>query len=117
MKKRIEIEAKFELLNVKELFKILEELEKENNAKLVEKDEIQKDTYFTPNDRNFLDKRPVAEWLRTREEKGKYSITYKNWAKEDEEKAFEYIMKIVEELNIRVGKQIFKGYPGLMLGL
>ena len=88
MKKRIEIEAKFEILNVKELFKILEELEKDNNAKLVEKDEMQKDTYFTPNDRNFLDKRPVAEWLRTREEKGKYSITtYKNWAKEDGENA------------------------------
>ena len=50
---------------------------------MVEKNEIQKDTYFTPNDRNFLDKRPVSEWLRTREEKGKYSITYKNWAKED----------------------------------
>lgn len=87
MKKRIEIEAKFELLNVKELLKILERLEKDNNAKLVEKDEMQKDTYFTPNDRNFLDKRPVAEWLRTREEKGKYSITYKNWAKEDGENA------------------------------
>lgn len=86
MKKRIEIEAKFELLNVKELLKKLEELEKDNNAKLVEKDEMQKDTYFTPNDRNFLDKRPVAEWLRTREEKGKYSITYKNWAKGDGEK-------------------------------
>ena len=87
MKKRIEIEAKFELLNFKELLKILERLEKYNNAKLVEKDEIQKDTYFTPNDRNFLDERPVAEWLRTREEKGKYSITYKNWAKEDGENA------------------------------
>ena len=87
MKKRIEIEAKFELLNDKELLKILEGLEKDNNTKLVEKDEMQKDTYFTPNDRNFLDKRPVAEWLRTREEKGKYSITYKNWAKEDGENA------------------------------
>ena len=87
MKKRIEIEAKFELLNVKELFKILEELEKDNNAKLVEENEMQKDTYFTPNDRNFLDKRPVAEWLRIREEKGKYSITYKNWAKEEGENA------------------------------
>ena len=80
MKKRIEIEAKFELLNDKQL---LEKLEKNSEAKLVEKNEIQKDTYFTPNDRNFLDKRPVSEWLRTREEKGKYSITYKNWAKED----------------------------------
>ena len=70
MKKRIEIEAKFELLNSKELLKRLQELEKDNNAKLVEKDEI-----------------PVSEWLRTREEKGKYSITYKNWAKEDGENA------------------------------
>jgi hypothetical protein len=26
-------------------------------------------------------------------------------------------MKIVEELNIKIGKQIFKGYPGLMLEL
>jgi hypothetical protein len=26
-------------------------------------------------------------------------------------------MKIVEELDIKIGKQIFKGYPGLMLGL
>lgn len=87
MKKRIEIEAKFELLNGEELLKKLEELEQNNKVKLVEKDEIQKDTYFTPNDRNFLEKRPVAEWLRTREEKGKYSITYKNWAKEDGENA------------------------------
>mgnify|MGYP002746436489 CR=1 FL=1 len=77
MKKRIEIEAKFELLNDKQL---LERLEKNSEAKLVEENEIQKDTYFTPNDRNFLDKRPVAE-------KGKYSITYKNWAKEDGENA------------------------------
>ena len=69
MKKRIEIEAKFELLNDKELLKILEELEKDNNAKLVEKDEIQKDTYFTPNDRNFLDKRPVTEWLEQEKKK------------------------------------------------
>ena len=84
MKKRIEIEAKFELLNDKQL---LERLEKNSEAKLVEENEIQKDTYFTPNDRNFLDKRPVSEWLRTREEKEKYSITYKNWEKEDGENA------------------------------
>lgn len=84
MKKRIEIEAKFELLNDKQL---LEKLEKNSEAKLVEENEIQKDTYFTPNDRNFLDKRPVSEWLRTREEKEKYSITYKNWEKEDGENA------------------------------
>ena len=44
-------------------------------------------------------------------------LEFKTNIYEDEEKAFEYIMKIVEELDIKIGKQIFKGYPGLMLGL
>lgn len=44
-------------------------------------------------------------------------LEFKTNIYEDEEKAFEYIMKIVEELDIKIGNQIFKGYPGLMLGL
>ena len=44
-------------------------------------------------------------------------LEFKTNIYEDEEKAFEYIMRIVEELNIKIGKQIFKGYPRLMLGL
>ena len=44
-------------------------------------------------------------------------LEFKTNIYEDEEKAFEYIMKIVEEINIKIGKQIFKGYTGLMLGL
>ena len=44
-------------------------------------------------------------------------LEFKTNIYEDEEKAFEYILKIVEELNIKIGKQIFKGYPGLMLEL
>ena len=44
-------------------------------------------------------------------------LEFKTNIYKDEEKAFEYIMRIVEELDIKIGKQIFKGYPGLMLGL
>ena len=44
-------------------------------------------------------------------------LEFKTNIYEDEQKAFEYIMKIVEEIDIKIGKQIFKGYPGLMLRL
>ena len=44
-------------------------------------------------------------------------LEFKTNIYKDEETAFEYIMRIVEELDIKIGKQIFKGYPGLMLGL
>lgn len=38
----------------------------------------QKDEYFTPSHRNFINKKPVEEWLRLRES-NKNSIVYKNW--------------------------------------
>lgn len=38
----------------------------------------QKDEYFTPAHRNFVEAKPVAEWLRLRES-DKGAITYKNW--------------------------------------
>lgn len=41
-------------------------------------EKYQKDEYFTPQHRNFISKKPVAEWLRLRESKTN-SITYKNW--------------------------------------
>lgn len=41
-------------------------------------EKYQKDEYFIPQHRNFLDKKPVLEWLRLRESKSN-SITYKNW--------------------------------------
>ena len=39
----------------------------------------QVDKYFTPDHRNFLDKKPTEEWLRLRDSSGKFSINYKNW--------------------------------------
>ncbi len=38
----------------------------------------QKDEYYSPAHRNFLAKKPIAEWLRIRES-GKNSINYKYW--------------------------------------
>lgn len=42
-------------------------------------EERQVDEYFTPAHRNFLAERPVREWLRLRDENGKFSVNYKNW--------------------------------------
>ena len=41
-------------------------------------EKYQKDEYFSPAHKNYLDKKPVEEWLRLRESKNN-SITYKNW--------------------------------------
>lgn len=41
-------------------------------------DNYQKDEYYTPKHRNFLEVSPVAEWLRIRES-SKNSFTYKKW--------------------------------------
>jgi adenylate cyclase, class 2 len=46
----------------------------------------QKDEYFIPQHRNFVDKRPVEEWLRLRKSK-KDSITYKKWYYEKDGKS------------------------------
>jgi len=41
-------------------------------------EKFQKDEYFSPAHRNFLDKKPIKEWLRLRESK-ENSLNYKNW--------------------------------------
>jgi len=40
------------------------------------------DRYFTPAHKNFIQVRPVNEWLRLRDSSGKFSINYKNWHNE-----------------------------------
>lgn len=63
--KDVEIEIK---VRVSEVARLQAFLEKE--ATFIGK-EYQKDEYFTPSHRNFVNSRPVAEWLRLREtEKG-----------------------------------------------
>lgn len=74
-RKRIEIEAKFPLSNKDEAINNLN-----NNAKKVENDNIQNDTYFTPAHENFLEKKPISEWLRLRKTNEETTINYKDWS-------------------------------------
>ena len=69
-----EVEIKFPLLNHKELIAKLNRL-----AKVKEKDEFQRDTYYVPPDRDFLSAKPVVEWLRIRETNNSSTINYKDW--------------------------------------
>jgi len=77
-----EIEIKVKIENAKPLISFLE-----RNAKF-KKEEKQFDEYFTPIHRNFVSIRPVKEWLRLRNENGKYSINYKNWNCNKDGKAY-----------------------------
>jgi predicted adenylyl cyclase CyaB len=45
------------------------------------------DEYFSSIHRNFIDVRPIKEWLRLRNSDGKYSINYKNWHYDKEGKS------------------------------
>ncbi|MCX6803516.1 MAG: class IV adenylate cyclase [Candidatus Diapherotrites archaeon] len=74
--KSIEIELKFPLLNKNELIKKLDLIAKRD------KESSQKDTYYIPKHRNFMNTKPVSEWLRIRETKHGASVTYKNYHKE-----------------------------------
>lgn len=49
-------------------------------------EKFQKDEYYSPAHRNFLDKKPIAEWLRLRESKTN-SLTYKNWHQDKDGKS------------------------------
>jgi predicted adenylyl cyclase CyaB len=69
----IEIEIQVKVENVQALFSFLEK-----NAQFIG-EERQVDEYFTPKHRDFASVRPVKEWLRLRDEKGKFTLTYKNW--------------------------------------
>lgn len=50
----------------------------EKNGKL-KSEKRQFDEYFVPAHRDFLNVRPVSEWLRIREVGDEYSLNYKNW--------------------------------------
>lgn len=79
----------------------------ENGARfLSEKRQI--DEYFVPAHRDFLAVRPIQEWLRLREEKGIYSITYKKWYTSDDGRSWhcdEYETKIED---IKQMKELFR---------
>lgn len=90
--KNIEIEITVNIENSKPLIEFLTK-----NAEF-KKEKHQVDEYFSPAHRSFTEQRPLREWLRLRDEDGKYSINYKNWHyEEDLERSFycdEYETKV-----------------------
>ena len=91
----VEIEITVNIENNKPLIGFLEK-----NAEFKLK-KHQVDEYFSPAHRNFIEVRPVKEWLRLRDENGKYTINYKNWHYDKNGKSYhcdEYETK-VEDLN------------------
>jgi len=71
--KDIEIEIQARIEKSENLKKFLKE-----QAKFVSENQ-QIDEYFTPAHRNFVAVKPIEEWFRIREEKGRYNINYKKW--------------------------------------
>ena len=91
----VEIEIQVSIENNKPLINFLEK-----NADF-KKESHQIDEYFSPTHRNFVEARPLKEWLRLRDSGGKYSINYKNWHYDKDGKGHhcdEYEAKI-EDLN------------------
>jgi adenylate cyclase class 2 len=77
-------------------------------ATLAKKDEYQKDTYYIPAHRNFLDKNPVAEWLRVRETKDSTSINYKNRGTNNTCDEFETKVAKIDQLTHILARLDFK---------
>jgi len=78
--KEIEIQVEIEKINPLIAF-----LEKEGEFLY---EDHQLDEYYTPAHRNFADLDPINEWLRLRDSNGKFSITYKNWHRDENKKAY-----------------------------
>jgi adenylate cyclase, class 2 len=73
----IEIEIK---VKVERLAPLLALMEKEGKY---EGEVRQVDEYFTPAHKNYTSVFPVNEWLRLRDENGKFSINYKNYHRDE----------------------------------
>ena len=103
----IEIEIQVKIENSKPLLEFL----KKNAEFKAEKNQI--DEYFSPAHRNFLETRPVNEWLRLRNANGTYFINYKNWHSDENGKSnycdeyetiiedLDKIKKIFEAINFK----------------
>jgi len=96
--KDIEIEIQVNIKNSKSLIEFLEK-----NADF-KKESHQIDEYFSPTHRNFIEVRPVKEWLRLRDSGGKYSVNYKNWHYDESGKSHycdEYETKIEDLIQLK----------------
>lgn len=76
---KIEIELKLSLKNVESLKRRLDKIA------IFLKEAFQRDTYFVPSHRNFVEQKPIYEWLRIREvdkrDKKVSILSYKNFGK------------------------------------
>jgi len=98
-------------VNIEDNKPLIEFLEK--NADF-QSESHQIDQYFSPAHRNFLEPRPMHEWLRLRDSNGNYSINYKNWHFDDTGKSYhgdeyeskiedlEQVENILEALNFKL---------------
>jgi len=94
----VEIEIQVNIENSKPL---TEFLEKNGQFKT---EQCQTDEYFSPAHRNFVEVRPIKEWLRLRDSDGKYSVNYKNWHYDENGKTHycdEYETKIEDLAKLR----------------
>lgn len=104
----IEIEIKLPLQNLESVKKFLNE-----HGKLMSKDVFQRDTYYIPIHRDFLNVKFPFEWLRLRESPKGFSINYKHFYPENVKKtdycdefetkieSIEAMKKIFQSLNIK----------------
>ncbi|MCB0749601.1 MAG: class IV adenylate cyclase [Ignavibacteriae bacterium] len=72
-KEFVEIEIKFPLHNPQDVREYLG-----NNCKLIEENIYQKDIYFTPAHKNFMEPEIPYEYFRFRQSNNKYALTYKH---------------------------------------
>ncbi len=75
--KTTEVELQAQVENVAPLIALLE---KEGKFKYTNG---QRDHYFTPAHRDFLDADPIVEWLRLRDADGTFTLNYKKWHLDD----------------------------------
>lgn len=98
----IEIELKFPLKNPEEVLARLDQI-----AKPISKGVVQKDSYFVPAHRNFLESEYIFEWLRLRETENKKTLNYKHFYPENV-KVTEYCEEFQTNIdNVEALKKIF----------
>jgi len=98
-----EVEISFPLQNPKEVIEKLKDLGAEEKET-----EYQKDTYYIPSHKNFLEQKPISDWLRIRETKKEATVNFKHWHNDGLKQAVscdEYQTKVGDAESI---KNIFK---------
>ncbi|MBU2633916.1 MAG: class IV adenylate cyclase [Nanoarchaeota archaeon] len=96
-----EIEVKFPLKNSEQVISFLKK-----NAKKLNENDFQRDTYFTPIHRNFLDVKYPYEWLRLRESIKGITLNYKHFYPENV-KTIDYCDEFETKIDNSIINKIF----------